>query len=194
MESEAGFQELVRRVGPAKAKAQRFGKGFNIWTPPLAEQIEALSTHACGAFEDFTYALFREPGGLLKVRNKQLYALLCKVRNRLRSRLEDVLVNAYAYEGDQKADQPPEKLLFSGCYFAATGDREDQQAFVKSVFDKLLQEESELDWTDAALAEDARYQRWASVAMVVASLAGAAIAVILGLYFFTDYLKPPEGY
>jgi hypothetical protein len=191
MESEAGFQELVRRVGPSKAKAQRFGKGFNIWNPPLAEQIEAVSTHACGAFEDFTYALFREPGGLLKVRNKQLYALLCKVRNRLRTRLEDVLVNAYAYDGDQKEDGPPEKLLFSGCYFAATGDREDQQAFVKSVFQKLLEEESELDWTNAAMVEDRRYQRWANMALAVASIAGLAIVAILALRF-SGYLTP-EG-
>jgi hypothetical protein len=185
METEPGFQELVRRVGVSVAQKQRFGKGFNVWNLPIAEQLEAVSTHACGAFEDYTYKLFREPGSLQKVRNRQLYALLCKVRHRLRSRLEDILVNAYGFDPEKRTEPPPEKLLFGGCYFAATGERDDQQAFVRSVLvDKLLAEESELDWTEAALEEDDRYHRWARVALTIAFLAAIAIVAMAALNYF----------
>jgi hypothetical protein len=183
METEPGFQELVRRVGPTIAKKQRFGKGFNIWNAPAAEQLEAVCTHACGAFEDFTYKLFKEAGSLQKVRNKQLYALLCKVRHRLRRRLEDVLVNAYGFD-PERGQANPEKLLFSGCYFGATGERDDQQAFVWSVLvDKMLAEEAELDWTEAALAEDDRYHAWAKIALTIAFLAGVSTMVMLFMLY-----------
>ena len=183
MEEESGFRELVRRVGPERAKAQRFGKGFNVWNPPTGEQIEAVSARACGAFEDWAYTLFREKGGLSKPGNTKLYALLCKIRSNLRNRLTNVLVASYAHEAGQSASDR-EPLLFSGCYFAATGQSEDRQAFVKNVFDKLLDEEEELQWTEEALVEDDRYQRLGSIGFAINVLLIIALAGMLAVKYF----------
>ena len=87
LEEESGFRELVRRVGRDRAVGQRFGKGFNLWNPPLPERLEAMTVHACGAFEDWVYTLFREKGSLSKPGNTSLFALLCKIRHNLQSRL-----------------------------------------------------------------------------------------------------------
>ncbi len=185
MEAEAGFTELIRRVGAGRAKANRFGRGFNVWNPPTAENIDAFSAHACGSFEDWVYSLFREPDGLSKPGNAKLYSLLCKIRSQLRSRLRNILLHGYSFEAaDGKAEELP--LLFSGCYFAATGSTEDRQAFVKNVFEKMLELEEELDWTDEALAEDDRYHAVARFGMGVSSL---LVVGIIAMFVYKFYLQ-----
>jgi hypothetical protein len=184
MESESGFRELVRRVGPDRAMANRFGKGFDLWSPPIPEQIEAVSRHACGAFEDWTYKLFRERDGLKKHGNTKLYSLLCKIRCHMTERLGNILVDAYSNDGDSETSK---NLLFSGVYFVAAGDTEDRRAFVKAVFDKLDQEESELDWTEKALADDERYQNLANLASLVS---GVMMVSLVGMFvWWYAYLR-----
>ena len=178
MEKESGFTELVRRVGAKRAKEHRFGKGFDVWNPPTDERIDALSAHACGAFEDWVYSLFREKDGLNKPGNAKCYALLCKIRSQMRARLRNVLLHGYSFDPkDRQAES--RAILFSGCYFAATGETEDRQAFVKNVFEKLLELEEELQWTDQALSEDDRYQSWARVATTTSGLLALALAAML---------------
>ena len=60
-----------------------------------------------------------------------------------------------------------EALLFGGCYFAATGETEDRQAFVKAVLEKLPEQQEELQWTEAAYREDQRYQLAARFALAI---------------------------
>lgn len=168
MEMEAGFRELVRRVGRDRAAAQRFGRGFSLWNPPLPERLEALAAHACGAFEDWVYNLFREKGALSKPGNTKLYALLCKVRRNVQGRLANILVAGYGSQAPPVAHEGG--FLFGGCYFAGTGETEDRQAFVKGVFDKLPEQQEEVEWTVEALMEDERYQRWAKFGLTIDSL------------------------
>ncbi|HND51083.1 MAG TPA: type VI secretion protein IcmF/TssM N-terminal domain-containing protein [Pirellulaceae bacterium] len=177
METEAGFRELVRRVGSDRAKNQRFGKGYSVWSPPAAEQLDAVASHACGAFEDWVYTLFKERDGFNKPGNAKLYQLLCKIRSDLSGRLKLILVNGYASDADGEPN--PEPLLFSGCYFAATGASDDRQAFVRSVVEKMLSEEAELEWTEAALIEDDRYQSLANGALAFTGLMTVAIVGML---------------
>jgi hypothetical protein len=180
MEHETGFSELVRRVGASRAKANRFGKGYDVWNAPTGENIDALSAHACGAFEDWVYNLFREKDGLNKPGNAKLYALLCKIRGNLRARLRGILLNGFSFDpSDKQASN--NTLLFGGCYFAATGETEDRQAFVKSVFDKMVDLQEELEWTDDALMEDDRFHGLARLGM---AYSGVMILVLVGMIVF----------
>ena len=43
-------------------------------------------------------------------------------------------------------------LPFAGCYFGATGPSEDRQAFVTSVFEKLVKLEEDVEWTEKRLS------------------------------------------
>lgn len=183
MERESGFSELVRRVGSAKAKAHRFGKGFNLWNPPTEENIDAFSAHACGAFEDWVYNLFRERDALNKPGNAKLYMLLCRIRGELRTRLRSILLHGFSFSPSDKRQELP--LLFNGCYFAATGDTEDRQAFVRNVFEKMIDSEEELEWMPSALAEDDRYYWLAQVGMCVdAALVIAVVSAIIYQVFW----------
>ena len=154
MEAEEGFTELVRRVGVEQARNGRFGKGFDVWNLATDENLDALSSHACGSFEDFVYKLFASDDGVEHRSNGKLFSMLCWVRRHLQPRLRGVLVSGYAVEPDDD-DATPQ--LFSGCYFAATGRQNESQAFVRSVFDKLDQLAGDLQWSDAALSEEATY-------------------------------------
>ena len=163
MESEPGFAELMRRVGSQRASEGRFGKGFKVWSFPTQENLDALTSHACGAFEDWIYTLFREEGGLNKPGNGKLFALLCKMRSRLKTRLRAILWGGFGCEGEHDADA----TLLSGCYFAATGEVPERQAFVRGALEKLVQQEEELQWTERALSADRRYRRGAQFCMLV---------------------------
>lgn len=177
LEDEPGFHELISRVGRERAVAQRFGKGFGVWDPPTSEAVGALCQHACGAFEDWVYHLFREPDSLSKPGNRALYGLLCKIRRDVEPSLDKVLVEGFTHDPEEDGDS--EALLFSGCYFAAAGDTEDRQAFVKQVFDKLPEQQEELEWTAEALGEDMWYERIAYLGLALDALLLASLGFLI---------------
>jgi hypothetical protein len=175
IEEESGFRELVRRVGRERAANQRFGKGFSVNNVPLGERLEALAIHACGAFEDWIYNLFREADSLSKPGNTKLYSLLCKVRHKVQERLVRILVGGYS--SDPNDMQVADSLRFGGCYFAGTGESDERQAFVLAVVGKLQEQEEELQWTDQALRQDDRYHFASQLVLVLDLLLLAALAV-----------------
>lgn len=174
MEQERGFCELIRRIGRDHAAKQRFGQRFDIRREPTEDELRRFSTYVCGVFEDWVYTLFKEDKVLSHAGNPALYNLLCKVRRSFQARLSDVLAKGFGF--DPQVDYHP--LLFSGCYFAATGDQPEKQAFVSGVLSKLREEQEDLEWTDAALDADHRRRRMATIGWCVAAVAAAAIAAV----------------
>ena len=164
MENENGFGELVNRIGAEKSKASRFGKGFLVWNEPSEENLDALSSHACGAFEDWVYSLFREEGGLSKKGNVKLYGLLCRIRSQLQNRLRNILRKGFSLEGNE-ANTDDGFMMFGGCYFAATGTTPDRQAFVRSTLERMSQSEGDLQWTKDAIEKEQRYRMMTQVGL-----------------------------
>jgi type VI protein secretion system component VasK len=173
MHHERGFRELVRRVGRERAVAQRFGRRFDVKIAPSTEALTALCALVAGTFEDWIHTLFREAEALARPGNLRLYGLLCKMRATLSSVLCDVLVGSFSHDPSSK--DLPEPVPFSGCYFAATGDSDDQQAFVRGIFEKLGEEQEEVEWTRAAVAANKRYQT------IAAACAIATACLLIGL-------------
>lgn len=179
METEPGFHELVKRLGTEKARDNRFGSKFRPWDPATDENLEALCYHACRPFQDFIYRLFRERDALSTdhaVGNRRLFSLLCKIR-RLQPRLKGILMDAFGY--DSARPEPPEWLLMGGIYFAATGERPDQQAFVKAVFERMAELQESLEWTPQALRSNRRYQVLGNLCYAAAGLLGLAAVALL---------------
>ena len=179
MEEDAGFRELVRRVGRERGLGQRFGKGFSLWNPPIRERLTAVCLHACGAFEDWIYALFAERGSLSKPGNTKLFALLCNMRRNVQSRLAKIVANGFGFDPEVEPDHEP--LLFGGLYFAATGETEDRQAFVKSVFEKLPEQQEEIEWMEAAQIEDSKYR---TLALWAYGLDTLLLAGLVGMFVY----------
>jgi hypothetical protein len=192
MQSEPGFFELVRRVGPDVARQSRFGKGVkgdSIWSIPTRDYVEAVAYQACGAFEDFAYDLFRKRGGLTERGNAKLYTLMSHFRGEARGRLAQILGDAFSLDGEHRDRQAP--LLLCGCYFAATGDSPDQQSFVQGVFDRMLHQRSgtndggylfeELGWSDSIRRRERNFERL--VLLVQGIAAAILIAIVVMLVF-----------
>lgn len=181
MEKEPGFAELVRRVGFERATGNRFGRGFDQWSTPTAENLDALASHACGAFEDWVYDLFQQRDALGKSGNTKLYQLLCRIRSQVHRQLGTLLINGLAADaGDGRRNRRHQ--LFGGCYFAATGDSPDRRSFVRSVFEKMQQMEDELEWTDEALGAD---RRCMAVAHLLLAFNGLLLLAVIGLLAYS---------
>jgi hypothetical protein len=187
MEHERGFLELIRRVGPARARDQRLGSSFKTWNPPTIERLQALATIACGAFEDNIYSLFKEEDGYNKPGNDKLYSLICKTRGKFIEGLEFFLTDAFGLQDIRETDGS-RPMLFAGCYFAATGEVEGASGFLRSLFDQKLYllEQDNLQWTESALRDDATYHNWARVGMLVS---GVIVVALIGTFFYTRMMK-----
>jgi hypothetical protein len=174
LEDDRGFEELVRRVGPQRAGSQRFGHRFDVRASATPEQLAALCGRISGVFEDWVYAIFRERGSTARPGNADLFGLLCRVRSQLQGRLWRILSGGFGSESRDGIRRTP--IAFSGCYFAATGRTADRRAFVRGVFDKLVEEQDHVEWTGEALRESRRFRwvGWLGMAIVVALAAWLA--------------------
>ena len=173
LEEDRGFEELIRRVGRERAKSQRFGHRFDVRAEATPTQLTALCTRISGVFEDWVYAIFRERGAVSRAGNSHLFGLLCKVRTQLQDRLVRILCGGFGHDPEKASRGEP--VAFSGCYFAATGRTDDSRAFVEGVFDKLNEEQDNVEWTKEALREDRHFRRIGWVGLLVIAACGAAL-------------------
>jgi hypothetical protein len=158
MEKAKGFVEFIQSLEPEDVH-RRLGAGFDVRRRATGERLHRLSDGICDKFESFVYTHFGRHEALWQPENnRKLYALLCRVRERLKPKLNIVLRKAFGESGQRvhagesglgNAEQAP--VFFSGCYLAATGGGADQQAFIKGVLhDKLVVEQGQVEWTPEA--------------------------------------------
>ena len=179
MEEEEGFIEMIKRLPPQQPTENRFGKGSDIWVAPEAARLDAIAVHATATFEDWIYMLFQEANALKKKNNARLFMMLCRVRGAFSVSLRSVLSNGFGFDPRIEPQLAFEQFLFGGCYFAATGTHPSEQAFLKSVFAKVMQQEGELEWSPQARRQNAQYQFLANIAALIGTLALIAIASML---------------
>jgi hypothetical protein len=109
-------------------------------------------------------------------KNGQLFLLASELSERQKN-LSHILTRGV---GEDTPDPP----LFGGCYLAGTGtDAKNQQGFAAGVFQRLVEEQEAVAWTDEAREEESRYERWTVIGWVIAGvlvLATAAMVVLPG--------------
>jgi hypothetical protein len=188
MEQDPGFIELIKRLGPTYASDHRFGKGVDLWASPDAVRLGATAVHATAAFEDWIYTLFQNESALKQKRNSRLFGLLCRVRGTFTENLKGVLAQGFGFNPLTDPQLSKEQFLFAGCYFAATGSTTNEQAYVKSVLARVMQNEGELDWAPSAREADARYQLLANLVLLV----GLAAVISIGVMGYIYWKKSTE--
>lgn len=179
LEDDAGFAELVSRT-PAAVRQQRSGQKFPIGLAPTYEQLGSVAVRACGHAEDMVMArCFREKGVVDKPGNRNLAALVSRLRSETAPRLKAILQRAFiAAEGDSSDAAP----LLAGCYLAAGGANESQRGFVRGVFEKVLDAQGDLEWTPAAERAD---QVAGSIARVLWIISGLMLAGVVAWLAWT---------
>jgi hypothetical protein len=77
-----------------------------------------------------------------------------------------------------------QRLLYGGCYLAATGaDPEAEQAFVPGVFRLLIDNQNHVASTPAALAEETSYRTWTTYGY----LAVLAFVMLVGVSLYVEW-------
>lgn len=180
LDDEMGFIELTRRVGESRARENRFGHGFNHQAPLEAGQLAILAKQACGAFEDWIYELFRHPDALGRTNNDKLYALLCKMRSEVQPKVVELITSLSGACAPNGGRGP----LLCGCYFGSAGGSRMRQAFVRSVFAKLLELEEDLEWSEPAWNKEFAFRGVVSGMLVINALLAVTIVGLLIYYFF----------
>jgi type VI protein secretion system component VasK len=158
IDRDSGFGELVQRLDPGLLTG-RLGGRFDVQKLPTPEELNEHSDKICDAFEEWLYRLFRQEGALARQRgNRKLYGFLSRIRNQLKPNLRTFLGKAFGCEPSEGTGES--SFFFSGCYFAGSDLSLGNAAFVRGVlFDKLIQEQGQVEWTGAAL----RVHRWLKV-------------------------------
>ena len=187
MEKAKGFVEFIQSLEPEDVH-RRLGAGFDVRRRATGERLHQLSDGICDKFESFVYAHFGRHEALWQPEiNRKLYALLCRVRERLKPKLNIVLRKAFGegtsqpFAGESRlANAAPAPVFFSGCYLAATGGNPDQQAFIKGVLhDKLVLEQGQVEWTVEARRQQLLFKIavWMGWALLAACLIGVGMIV-----------------
>jgi hypothetical protein len=188
LESDDGFIELIRRLPPQQAADNRFGEGADLWVVPDSSRLDAIAAHATGKFEDWIYKLFQQENSANKKGNSKLFMLLCRARGSFAANLRSILAGGFGFDVRSDPHLAREQFLFGGCYFAATGSSPATQGFVRSVFNKLTQQEGEIEWAPRAQYLDQKYQKAASFAALVGTIALVSIVVMVVMKYFENFV------
>ena len=177
MEGVEGFLEFIRRQGIENTRETRIGKGCEVWGDANLTRMDAVAAHSVGALEDLIYKLFQSQESLRRPDNAKLVSLLCRARGSFNSAFRTFVQESLGYNPAVEPEVTSTHMLLTGCYFAATGADEDQRAFIKAVFAKLVENQGELEWAPRIQEVEQRFHTLADIFSVAAMLSLAAIAV-----------------
>jgi hypothetical protein len=196
METAEGFDESIQHFEPderLRRLGQRCPLNPDLRDPATREpardgvtrMLTSLAEWLCQSFMlDRVYKLFQiekadAPDRAELVRkNGRLFLLGYELQVR-RPRLATILSHGLA----QKAAAGP--LLFGGCYLAGTGsDLESEQAFVRGPLARLDEEQNNVYWTQATLAEEAVYAFWVNIGWNVIVTVVAGVVILMAVRWF----------
>jgi hypothetical protein len=192
LETAPGFTEFVQRFS-SRERLQRLGRSCPL-LPDFAgpreqaaangqagRMVRSLVSWLCQSVAQmFVYRKFQlekagpeEPVNVVVRNNSRLFLLFDELQQRSQ-RLGLILANAIEAKG-------PGPLLFGGCYLGGTGtDAPQEQAFVKGVFDRLIEGQSCVYWTEQAKNEEARYRRWVYTGWTVLAVGVVVALAVVG--------------
>lgn len=110
--------------------------------------------------------------------NRDLYLLLREVQRRV-PRFASILSRVPAGKGEIETPDDLESLpLFGGCYLVGTGDKQNRQAFVAGVLDRLVKDQASVAWTRQAYEDDRRAWRLTQYGYIAIAIVAAIAGVI----------------
>jgi hypothetical protein len=180
LEQMPGFREFMNRFTESQ-KGRRVGQRFP-YNPDLegttleTKLMEVTQWVGQALVPSWVHRLFRieHPGSdtmdAAVAGNTLLYQFMDAMRER-QGRLGRIL-------GGGVTPDRAGPMMFGGCYLAGTGANAREQAFAEGVFQRLLQDQNYVSWTQQALAEEDYYAQWTwrlylGLAVYAVLLAGA---------------------
>ncbi len=181
-ESDKGFinfaERLIQENGIEFSKS-KFGKSYRTWTPPTPEQLEQVAQSAVEEFDHFVHLIFtkRDALSLENVQgNRNLVLFLCRLYSTFLPGLKVLLGKGCGLPATAEDIDFPR---FAGCYFV--GNDENHDYFLQRVFDRVDENQGELEWTRDSLRREENWTILANVAYLVGLC--CLIAVVFLLFY-----------
>jgi hypothetical protein len=162
LEQVPGFREFMNRFTESQ-KGRRVGQRFPYNPDPDGTTLEnklmeVMQWIGQALVPSWVHRLFRiehlgsDTMDSAIADNVLLYKFMDTMRER-HSRLRRILAQGVMLDGSGP-------MMFGGCYLAGTGSNSREQAFAEGVFQRLLQDQNHVSWTQEALAEEDQYTQW----------------------------------
>jgi hypothetical protein len=164
-----------RIVSQSSGREEARGAPFPPGLAPEPEHLVALVTHAFAPIVDQIAELLLEPARIgEQPLNRRLLACLVRLRMRGAAQLRVVLERVFSRE-TAAAGLP----MLAGCYVAALSADPARRGFLSGVLTRVVEQQAELEWTDARWRADARASRAAVALFGLAIACFVATAVLL---------------
>ena len=188
LESDRGFmsfaQRLIKENGPEFAKS-KFGKSYRTWTAASIEQLEKVAQAAVEEFDSFVHLIFTKRDALSGEHvqgNRDLVLFMCRLYSTILPGLREVLGKGCGIPQNMNGEFP----RFAGCYFV--GNDQHHQYFLQKVFDRVEENQGELEWTGASLRREETWRLLTNLGYLVGLF--SLIAFVFMMFYFNDLRLP----
>jgi len=176
LEQDPAIQDLVSRLEPAE-RLEVSGTAFPPGIVPGVEQLKVAAVNTGGPLTDRIAEMLLDPRRIdHQPANRQLLAMLCRMRLHVVEQVVRVLEQAFA--ADLHGQDRP---MLAGCYLAALGSKADRRLFTRGLLDRVVNLQGELDWTDDCLSRNVWATRIARSLFGMVAVMAVAIAAIVWL-------------
>lgn len=180
-ENYEGCREFAFRLsemeGPGFLK-RRFGKSYRSWEIPTTGHLKEISNDSVEIFDKYVYSIFTGRDALSSrhvIGNRNMVKFLCWIYARFYEGLELTLTTGFNVESANLEDFP----RFSGCYFVGTGDSDETTFFANGVFDRVDENQGELEWTSTVTRKEENLSLMSQLIFLAGLLAIAALVICL---------------
>ena len=182
-ENDPGCREFVARLSESKGASflnRRFGKSYRSWETPSQGHLKEISHESIENFDQYIYSLFTQHDALSSrhvTGNRDMVKFLCWIYSRFFEGLEITLTSGFNFEEFGLEDAP----RLAGCYFMGIGDSQERQFFSEGVFDRIDENQGELEWTSRIRRREETLSTLSQLIFLVGLIAIAALAIMVVL-------------
>jgi type IV secretory pathway VirB3-like protein len=160
LDSISGLREFLKRADTIDEylRLSRAGSSFAAGAELSEPNSQWIVDRAVSWFRDWVYTAFSRE--LDSRENPRMFQMLCEISQRREGLVKLLTESLYRVL--------PSTIRLHGVYFAATGERNTEQGFVRGVIDKLPELQSAVAWSPEVLVGLQRSKLFAGVLYVLA--------------------------
>jgi hypothetical protein len=156
-ETHSGCKEFVSRLKGLQGDSfinRRFGKSYRSWRVPTPDQMRYVANTSIENFDQYIYSIFTQRDALSSRNvdgNREMIKFLCWIYAQFYEGLERTLTTGFCGGESDEWCLP----RISGCYFLGVGEKADDGFFGPGIFDRINENQGELEWTEAKIRREA---------------------------------------
>ncbi|MCP4096801.1 MAG: hypothetical protein GY748_11215 [Planctomycetaceae bacterium] len=179
-ETHSGCREFVSRLNELQGDSfinRRFGKSYRSWRVPTPDQMRYIANASIENFDQYIYSIFTQRDALSSRNvdgNREMIKFLCWIYAQFYEGLERTLTTGFC--GGESDDWCLPRI--SGCYFLGVGESSGDSFFGPGIFDRINENQSELEWTKAKIHREANLSFLSQLVFLVGLISLSALSYL----------------